>query len=237
MADMVLVPGNWLGAWAWDAVAPRLRAAGHHVTAVTLAGLAERAAEAGPGVDLDTHTDDVVRAIGERQGVVLVGHSYGGFPVTAAAERVPEQVARVVYVDSGPPPDGTSLLDFSPPEEQQRQREQAVDGLLPPPPWDPAQNPILGEVREPELALLRERSTPHPFGAVTQPVSRTGRLPVPAALVTCIFTGDQVREMIAAGNPYFTELAGAEIVELPTGHWPMFSEPERLAEILDRLAR
>jgi pimeloyl-ACP methyl ester carboxylesterase len=234
MTNIVLVAGNWLGGWAWDAVAARLRAAGHQVTAVTLTGLAERAAEAGPDVNLDTHTDDVVRAIADRQGVVLVGHSYGGFPVTAAAERVPERVARVVYVDSGPPPDGTSLLDFSPPEEQQQQREQAVDGLLPPPPWDPAQNPILGEVAEPELALLRERSTPQPFGAVTQPIRRTGRLPVPATLITCIFTGEQVREMIAAGNPYFTEFADAEIVELPTGHWPMFSEPDRLAELLAR---
>jgi pimeloyl-ACP methyl ester carboxylesterase len=235
MARFVLVPGAWLGAWAWEAVSEQLRAAGHEVHAVTLTGVGERAAEAGPAVDLDTHTEELVRFIADRdlREVVLVAHSYGGFPVTAAAERLPERLAKVVYVDSGPPPDGASQLGMQEPSEQQRIRGLVgEDATQPPPAWDPQTEPYLDGLDAAALALLRERATPHPFGSVTQPIRRTGRLAVPIALITCIFPLDQVRQMTAAGHPFFAELAGAQLRELPTGHWPMFSEPKRLAALL-----
>lgn len=102
MASIVLVPGAWLGAWAWDAVAEQLREAGHDVHPVTLTGLAERAGEATPAVNLDTHTDDLVALIKGRdlREVVLVAHSYGGFPATVAADRVPDRIARVVLPEA-----------------------------------------------------------------------------------------------------------------------------------------
>ena len=77
MTTFVLVPGFWLGAWAWDAVTSELTAAGHDVHPVTLTGLAERAAEATPEVNVDTHIADLTRLIRERglRDVVLVGHS------------------------------------------------------------------------------------------------------------------------------------------------------------------
>jgi pimeloyl-ACP methyl ester carboxylesterase len=219
-------------------VAGQLRAAGHEVHPVTLTGVAERAAEASPEVDLDTHTEELVRFIANRdlREVVLVAHSYGGFPVTAAAQRLPGRIAQVIYVDSGPVPDGVSQFGMQPPEEQRRLGALVAGGLLPPPAWDPATEPYLDGLDAAALALLRERSTPHPFGSMTQPIRRTGPLGTPLALVSCLFPVDQVRKMIEAGHPFFTELAGARLRELPTGHWPMFSEPERLAGLLAELA-
>jgi pimeloyl-ACP methyl ester carboxylesterase len=237
MTSIVLVPGAWLGAWAWDAVGEQLRGDGHDVHPVTLTGLAERAGEAGPEVNLDTHADDLVGLIADRdlREVVLVAHSYGGFPATIAAERVPDRIARVIYVDSGPLPAGTSQLGM---REDAEQLAASVgrDGLVPPPAWDPGREPFLDGLDQAALATLRARSTPHPFASFAQPIHRTGRLAMPLALVTCSFPLDQVRAMIAAGHPYFAELASSEVRELPTSHWPMFSEPKRLAALLSELA-
>jgi pimeloyl-ACP methyl ester carboxylesterase len=239
MADIVLVPGAWLGAWAWEAVTGPLRGHGHAVYPVTLTGVAERAAQAGPEVNLDTHVDDLARLLAERElrEAVLVAHSYGGFPVTAVAQRLPDRIARVIYVDSGAMPDGATQLGMMEPAEQSRLRATVGDdGLLPPPAWDPHREPLLDGLDEAALALLRKRSTAHPFGSWTQPIRRTGRLSVPLALISCSFPLDQVRAMIGTGHPFFAELADAELRELPTGHWPMFSEPRRLADLLAALA-
>lgn len=241
MATFVLVPGFWIGAWAWQDVTAALREAGHEVYPVTLTGVAERAHLATPEVDLDTHTDDIVRLIDDQHlhDVVLVGHSGGGMPVSQVADRIPERLARVVYVDSGPLPDGVSQFDINEPEEQERLRAEIGDGhLLPPPAWDPAADPVnLAGLDATTLATLRERATPHPLGAATQPVRRTGNAQVPAALISCIFPIEQVEAMVAQGHPFFAAFAGGELRGLPTGHWPMFSEPKRLAELLDELSR
>jgi pimeloyl-ACP methyl ester carboxylesterase len=241
MTTFVLVPGFWIGGWAWEEVAASLRAAGHRVHPVTLTGVAEKAHLATPETDLDTHTDDVVRLIeGEDlRDVVLVGHSGGGMPVTQAADRIPERIARVVYVESGPLPEGVSQFDTNEPEEQERLRAQIGDGhLLPAPAWDAAAEPVLlAGLDGATLAMLRERSTPHPLRAATQPVHRTGAGDaLPVALVACMFPIEQVEAMVAEGHPFFAAFQGGEIRGLPTGHWPMLSEPKRLAEILDELA-
>jgi pimeloyl-ACP methyl ester carboxylesterase len=113
----VLVPGYWLGAWAWDEVAADLRAAGHEVRAVTPAGQAERASGAAPGADVGAQVDDLLRLIedGDLTGVVLVAHSGANMAVTGAADRIPERIARVVYVDTGPMPSGLAGIDFHDP--------------------------------------------------------------------------------------------------------------------------
>ncbi|HEX7745387.1 MAG TPA: alpha/beta fold hydrolase [Micromonosporaceae bacterium] len=241
MSNFVLVPGFWLGAWAWRDVAATLRTAGHDVHPVTLTGLAERADEARADVDVDTHTDDIVELLerADLRDVVLVGHSGGGLPVTQAADRVPSRVARVVYVDSGPLPDGVSQFDTNEPAEQERLRALIGDGhLLPPPPWDPDADPTnLAGLDAATLAELRERATPQPLGTAMSPVRRTGGRPVPTALVACTFPLDVVRGLIEQGHPYFALLRGADLHALPTGHWPMLSEPKRLAEILDQISR
>jgi pimeloyl-ACP methyl ester carboxylesterase len=241
MTTFVLVPGFWIGGWAWDEVAASLRAAGHRVHPVTLTGVAEKAHLATPETDLDTHTDDVVRLIEQEDlhDVVLVGHSGGGMPVTQAADRIPERIKRVVYVESGPLPEGVSQFDTNEPQEQERLRAEIGDGhLLPARGWDAAADPVLlAGLDEGTLAMLRERSTPHPLRAATQPIRRTGAGDaLPVALVACVFPIEQVRAMVAEGHPFFAAFQGGEIRGLPTGHWPMLSEPKRLAEILDELS-
>ncbi|MDO3704206.1 alpha/beta fold hydrolase [Micromonospora sp. C28SCA-DRY-2] len=240
MATFVLVPGFWLGGWAWREVAATLRGQGHEVYPVTLTGVAERAHLAGPEVGLETHTTDIVRLIEveDLRDVLLVGHSGGGLPVTQAADRIPDRIARVVYVESGPMPDGMSQFDSNPPEEQERLRAQIGDGhLLPPPAWDPAADPEnLAGLDDAALALLRARATPHPLRAATEPVRRTGGRAVPTALVASTFPLPMVEEMIAQGHPFFAGLAGGQLHALPTGHWPMLSEPKGLATVLDTIA-
>ncbi|TNH31587.1 alpha/beta fold hydrolase [Micromonospora orduensis] len=241
MATFVLVPGFWLGAWAWRDVTAALRSLGHDVYPMTLTGVAERDHLAGPEVGLDTHTTDIVRLIEVEDlwEVLLVGHSGGGMPVAQAADRIPDRIARVVYVESGPLPDGFGQFDTVPPEEQARLRAAIGDGhLLPPPAFDPAADPTnLAGLDEPMLALLRARATPQPLRAATDLVRRTGGRPVPTALVASTFPLAVVRQMIGEGHPFFTGLADGQLFELRTGHWPMLSEPKALVDVLDAAAR
>lgn len=237
MATFVLVPGAWLGGWAWARVTRPLRAAGHDVYPVTLTGLGERS-------HLEVHLTDVVNLV-EYEGlddVVLVGHSYAGSVVTAVADRIPERLAQVVYLDSGPVADGTAFLDMLTPEAR-KQAERAVaeqgDGWrLPMPSWEELEEggASLAGLGEQERGLMRSRAVAQPFGTYTQPValSDPAREELPRALISCSFPLAQVRELIAAGHPWFVELAGPRwsLHELPTGHWPMLSRPGDLAGLL-----
>ena len=110
MTTYVLVGGAWLGGWCLQRVARRLRDEGHDVYPVTLTGLGERAHLASPEIDLDTHITDVVNLIEyeDLEEVVLLGHSYGGLVVTGAADRIPERISELVYLDTAPLP--TALL-------------------------------------------------------------------------------------------------------------------------------
>jgi pimeloyl-ACP methyl ester carboxylesterase len=231
MTTYVLVPGLWLGGWAWHDVTAALRGGGHEVFPLTLTGVADRSHLLGPGVDLDTHTEDIVRLVEteDLRDVVLVGHSYGGMPVSAAALRLRERIARVVYVDSGPLPEGTS--------QQSMSGEPAGPGdAVPPRDWDAGADPVLlAGLDEAALTLLRTRSTPHPRASVEQPLgARATSRDLPTTLVACTFPEDQIKEMVAAGHPFFAGLTEAEVVVLPTGHWPMLSEPVALARILEQ---
>ncbi|MFB9237703.1 alpha/beta fold hydrolase [Plantactinospora siamensis] len=242
MADLVLVPGFWLGAWAWAEVAGRLRAAGHRVFPVTLTGLAERAGEATPEVDVDTHVGDVIRVIEDNalRNVVLVAHSGANVPVTMATDRIPDRLARVVYVEGGPMPDGMAQIDFDPGARDEVERLVRADGdgwRIPVPPFDDPDDPNLAGLSEAQRALLRERGTPQPFGTATQPVRRPADLPeVPVSVVACTFRPDVVRQLADGGHPVFALMAGAPVHHLPTGHWPMLSRPADLADLLSTVA-
>lgn len=231
MTTYVLVSGLWLGGWAWHDVTAALRAAGHEVFPLTLTGVADRSHLLGPDVDLDTHTEDIVRLVEteDLRDVVLVGHSYGGMPVSAAALRLRERIARVIYVDSGPLPVGTTQLSMS--------GEAAGEGdALAPRDWDPGADPVLlAGLDEAALTLLRTRGTPHPLASVNQPLgARATSQDLPTTLIACSFAPEQVKEMIAAEHPFFASLTEAEVVPLDTGHWPMLSEPAALAGILQQ---
>jgi pimeloyl-ACP methyl ester carboxylesterase len=222
----------WIGAWAWREVADELRTRGHRVFPLTLTGVADRAHLLGPDIDLDTHIEDIVR-LAETEDVddlVLVGHSYGGLPVSAAALRLRARIKTVVYVDSGPLPEGTTQMSM---DEAAYTALIAGDGVDPRP-WDPDADPVLlAGLDEATLEKLRIRSTPHPLASLRQPLgARATSTDLPTTLVGCTFPMEQMREMLAAGHPFFAGLTEATIRSLPTGHWPMLSEPKALAELL-----
>jgi pimeloyl-ACP methyl ester carboxylesterase len=235
MSTYILVPGLWLGAWAWQDVTAALRTDGHDVYPLTLTGVADRSHLLGPAVDLDTHIEDIVRLAEaeDLRDIVLVGHSYAGLPVSAAARRLRERIKAVVYVDAGAQPEGTSQWDSTPPGEPVPDDAVALD----PPPWDPAADPVmLAGLDEHALHLLRTRSTPHPMASIKQGVgAHATSADLPTVLIACGFPVETIKEMMAAGHPWFVEMTEARIVRLPTGHWPMLSEPKALAAILSSL--
>jgi pimeloyl-ACP methyl ester carboxylesterase len=243
MTTYVLVGGAWLGGWCWQRVARQLRDSGHDAYPATLTGLGERVHLASAEVDLDTHITDVVNLIEfeDLHEVVLLGHSFGGLVVTGAADRIPERISELVYLDTAPLPDGAVRIEKFPPEARQRTEKQVEESgegwRFPIPPREELANMAsLQGVDEDHLRLLYSRATPQPFGTYTQPLrlKNPAREELPKVGILCSFSLAQVKEMIASENPLFRELDGPEcrFVELPTGHWPMFSRPEDLAELL-----
>lgn len=247
MSTYVLVPGFWLGAWAWEKVVPPLREAGHDVHPVTLTGLGDREHLAGPGVDLETHIQDIVHVIvfADLRDVILVGHSGASGPVTGAADRIPERIARVVYLDSGPLADGLAHLDVNEPERnahiERRVAEQGGGLSYPLPSWQEHEQAgaSLEGLGETEREWFASRASAQPYGAMTQPLALKGGADrLPKTLITCSFPLEQVHAMIASGHPFFAALAGPEwsFAAVPTGHWPMFSKPAETAAALAALA-
>jgi pimeloyl-ACP methyl ester carboxylesterase len=207
--------------------------------------LGERVHLASPEVNLDTHITDVVNLIEfeDLRDVFLLGHSYAGIVVTGAANRIPERIAQLVFLDSGPVADGLVYLDTQPPEVRQHaEREVRTHGdgwRLPMPSWDELENVYgasLEGLSEDRRELMCSRAVAQPFGTYTQPLrlANTARAVLPKLLITNSFPLAQVKELIASEHPWFRELAGPEwrFVELPTGHWAMFSRPHDLAELL-----
>jgi pimeloyl-ACP methyl ester carboxylesterase len=236
----------WLGGWAWRDVVEPLRAAGHGVYPVTLTGLGERVHLGGPQVNLDTHITDVVNLLRyeDLHDVVLVGHSYAANVITGVANQTLERIARLVYVDTWPLPDGVAQIDLNSPEGREAQEQQvaaAGEGWrLPLPAWEELdQGNELAGLGEAERRLMRERAVGQPFGTATQPV-RLGSAwaTLPRTAIWCSMTAADVEGMVAAYPAVTSTLAepGWQVIELPTGHWPMFSRPRELADLLASLA-
>src|SRR3712207_6411955 len=165
MAAYVLVGGGWLGGWCWQGVARQLREEGHDAYPTTLTGLGERVHLASPEVDLETHITDVVNLIEyeDLRDVVLLGHSYAGLVVTGVADRGPERISQLVYLDTGPIPNGTALIQTFPPEVRrriERQVEELGDGWrFPVPPQEElATFGSLEGVDDARLEMLRSRA-------------------------------------------------------------------------------
>lgn len=234
----VLVAGAWLGGWAWDDVAGRLRRRGREVRTHTLAGLAEREGEATPALDVAAHIDDLASLLEaeELRDVMLVGHSYAGAVVTGAAAVAPERVARLVYVDAEVPRDDRPLIAGAPSEVQETMRAFAddLDGWrLPLVPDEMLTAPEMygaGDLTAQQLATFRERATPFPLACMTAPLppgTAAGAAGIPRTFVRCTMAGDA---------PWWADPSAREpadsYVELRSGHWPMWSQPQRLSNVL-----
>lgn len=226
---VVLVPGHWLGAWAWDDVVEHLETDHTRVVAMTLPGLD------GDDVDRTVRTIDdqaaAIRDVIAEQGdrpVILVAHSGANAPVSLVLDRYPELVARVVWVDSGPVADGTAFAPEFPAE---------LDDLPLPSFEDLGQQASLDGLSAETLERFRTKAVPEPAPVLRQSVELTNdaRRRVPTTLVCCSISGEQVMALAEAGHPMFAEVANLErvdVVDLPTGHWPMWSRPRDLAEII-----
>ena len=108
---IVFVHGAWGGGWQFHKVQPLLEEAGHIVYRPTMTGLGERVHLAGPEVGLSTHIEDIVNVLEfeDLHDIVLVGHSYGGMVIAGVADRVPDRIGRLVFMDAIVPEDGESV--------------------------------------------------------------------------------------------------------------------------------
>jgi pimeloyl-ACP methyl ester carboxylesterase len=226
-APIVLVPGFWLGAWAWDEVTAALRTGGHDVIAMTLPGL-ESADSDRSGITLADHADAICDAVkAARAPVVLAVHSGAGAPGYVASDRIPERIAAMVYVDSGP---ATGAIDPG---------MSAVEWPLPP--WEELDENLDG-LTEDQLETFRGRAVPEPGAAVRDApeLGNEARLDVPSVVICTSFSSEQVKAAVAEGYPWtggLAELRDVAWVDLPTSHWPMWSRPPELAAIIGDVAK
>lgn len=237
MATFVLVHGSMHGSWCWQRVTPLLRAAGHEVRTPTLSGLGERVHLAHPDIDLETHITDVLAALGPTDAapVILVGHSYATMVVTGIADRVPERIAHLIYLDGPIPADGDALIDFFPPEGRVARYAHVEDHgegwrLLP-----PEDLSGLGLVDERDVAWVRPLLTPQPFKTMTSPLQRHSVLAF-TGTVTVISCTDAPpaswRDAVIAQ----AHREGWCHRDLASGHDAMITAPELLAQYLIELA-
>jgi pimeloyl-ACP methyl ester carboxylesterase len=229
-APIVLVPGFWLGAWAWDEVAAALRADGHDVTALTLPGLESADADRS-SITLADHVDAICEAVSAAGApVVLAVHSGTGFAGYAASDRVPELIAAMVYVDSAPGK-GAMDPDFDGvekplPTPEELEAEENLDGLS-----------------EEQLETFRQRAVPQPGGVLREAtvLNNDARLEIPSTIICTGFPSEQVKAYAKEHDPAWlgglAELRDVTWVDLPTSHWPMWSRPRELAGIIGDVAK
>jgi pimeloyl-ACP methyl ester carboxylesterase len=226
-APIVLVPGFWLGAWAWDEVAEALRADGHDVTALTLPGLDSVDTDRS-GITISDHVNAIVDAVRAADApVVLAVHSGTGYSGYAASDRIPERIAAMVYVDSAP---GKGAMDPD------------FDGVDKPMVWkEIEEGENLDGLSEEQKETFRQRAVPQPGGALRQgaELSNDARLDIPTTVIATAYTSDDYKKYAKEGYGWLaglTEVRDITWVDLPTSHWPMWSRPRELAAIIGDVA-
>ena len=233
MASFVLVPGAWLGAWAWKDVTPFLEKKGHSAYPVTLTGMGERVHLATKDVGMETAVQDVLNVIkyNDIDSFVLAGHSFAGKVAAAVADRVPEMVKKVIYVDAIRPERVTTPQGgFNPANEF---------GPLPPggfafPLTEEIVDRIGKDVKGRSRKWMMSMATPWPGKLATDPITLSKKYnKVKEAYIFCSLAGDPIDEIIAGK---WGKLEGPYKV-METGHWPMITKPEELARNLASLAR
>jgi pimeloyl-ACP methyl ester carboxylesterase len=227
-SPVVLIPGWWLGAWAWDGVAEALRADGLDVTALTLPGLEPDHPDRG-SVSLSDQADAIVAAVtAHDRPVVLAVHSGASQPGYVASDRVPDRIAAMVYVDTAPGK-GPIRADFA-------------DAEFPlPATWEELGENLDG-ISEEQLAEFRARAVPEPAGPMRDAPELTNdaRLGVPSLVICTAFPAADYQQAAAEGAPWLAgllELSDVSYVDLPTSHWPMWSRPKELAQLIAGTAR
>ena len=237
MAVFVVAHGAWTGGWFWSKLRPLLQAGGHAVFTPTYTGVGERAHLAHPGIDLDHHINDLLQLLQfeDLTDVVLIGHSYGGMVATGVADRAPERIAQLVYIDAFVPRDGDSALSLVPAEQRQRMQDATAATTAAGDGWRLPPNPMPPDTPAADVAWAVPRRLPQPIKTFTQPIVLTGAVDrLPRSYVYCSRFGP------GDGFRPFAERAqrepGWRYVELDASHNPQVTMPETLARLLIDLA-
>lgn len=234
----VLVHGGGHGGWCYQRVAGLLRAEGHEVYTPTLTGLGERAHLLTADVSLYTHIQDVVSVLEyeDLHDVILAGHSYGGAVITGVADRVPERIAHLVFLDASILSSGESIVDASPGirpfAEADCRTVNGVDLLL----WpeSPTTRALYGITDDADWEWMKSRLTPHPWRTMTDRLELRNAEAVaalPRTIINCPGT--------MAARPkeeHYRHTTADRVWEIDTGHDLMITEPEQTANMLLRLA-
>lgn len=226
-ATIVLVHGAWGGGWDWRGVERGLRARGHEVWRPTLTGLGERVHLSRPDLGLSVHVEDVVNTLvwEDLHDVILVGHSYGGFVISGAAERVPERIRRLVYLDAFLPEDGDSVASLLRAHGAGAWLDGLVRGDLLVPPWVVEGAPPPHDVPQPR------RTFEEPLR-----LSSAAARGLAATYVLTVDPGAAPDQ-----DPFFpyaerARARGLTVVHLAADHVPERSAPGPLVELLDAAA-
>ncbi|MFJ2505371.1 alpha/beta fold hydrolase [Microbacterium sp. NPDC087592] len=224
--DIILIPGLWLDASSWNDVIPALERAGHRVHALTMPGLGEPAT-ATSDVGIADWVDAAVAAVDEVDGdVVVVGHSGGGNVAWGVADARPDRVSRVIFVDTVPPPPGNGISEFP-----------IVDGVVPFPGWDFFEDEDVHDLDEATRARTAPLTSSVPARVPTDGIALTdpARYRVPVTLLMgdldqATFEG-LIDQWGAFGEEY-RAIEDAEVIRIGSAHWPQFTVPDRLGELL-----
>jgi pimeloyl-ACP methyl ester carboxylesterase len=232
MADLrtfVLVHGAWHGGWCWRRVADLLAAKGHKVYTPTLTGLADRSHLLGPGIGLATHVADIVNLIRWERltDVVLVGHSYAGLVISAAAEEAAAAIRALVFLDAFVPQSGERMLDITTPASREAILAAQQHGEMTVAPRPAA----FFRVNEKDRAWVDAMCTPHPLAAMLEKVTLAGARER-VARKAYIRARDYPSPAFEAAFAKLTGDPAWRTFEVPCGHDVMVDMPERLAEIL-----
>lgn len=219
MATFILVPGAWKGSWSFETVVPLLERAGHTVHAQTLTGLRPGDDEATVATaNLDTHADDVLRLLDRAHitDATLVGHSYAGMVIAAAADRADGRISRLVHLDAYVPRDGESCWSST----NEHFREAFAAGAA-----------ATGyAVRPPDGGDPRRR--PHPLASFLQTIRLTGALTRVPRREFIYCSGWEDRTPFAELRARLQADPEWRIHDLPTGHDAMHEAPEAVAALL-----
>ena len=235
MTNFVLLHGAWHGGWCWKYVAAILRARGHRVTTPTQTGLGERAHLMSPEIDLATFGRDLVNHLRfeDLDDAVLVGHSFGGSPISYAAEQARDRVRSLVYFDAIVVEGGETPISQVPGDVRALRRQLAQDssgGLsLPAPPA------VALGVMDAELGGWVEKlMTPHPMNTFETALTIDG--PPGAGLsASYLVCTDPVYPPLEASRQRARGY-GWPVREIATGHDAMVTAPETLADLLEACA-
>lgn len=224
--DVLLIPGLWLDASSWDDVVPVLRAAGLDPRPLTMPGTGVPAAGSAE-IGIAEWVAAVVAEIDAAAGpVAVVGHSGGGNVAWGAADARPGRVSRVVLVDTAVPFDGGVISEF-----------QVTGGVVPFPGWDFFDDEDVADLDAAVRARAAALTASVPARVPTDPISLHDdrRHAVPVTVLSGRFDDAQFRAFVAQWGPYadeFEKIEDTEIIRLGTGHWPQFSQPQRLGEAI-----